>query len=388
MEAQMNFELTEEQQMVREMCRSYAENELKPIAAELDQTHEFPMSHVRALGEMGLMGVVYPEEYNGSGMDYISYAIAIEEISRGCASTGVVLSAHNSLCLSPIYYYGTEEQKKKYLPKLCTGEWIGCFGITEADAGSDAAGTRTTAELKDGKWVLNGTKNFITNGGVADVSVVMASTDREKGHRGLSMFIVETGTEGFSVGKTEDKLGINASSTTELVFDNCSLPEENLLGEVGQGFKISMHTLDGGRVGIAAQAVGIAQAAFDEAVAYAAERKQFGQSLSKFQAIQWMLADMATDIEASRLLTYRAAQNIGTGDRQRYSKEAAMAKLFASEASHRVTHKAIQILGGYGYTRDYPVERHYRDARITEIYEGTSEIQRLVIATNVLKAVS
>lgn len=384
----MNFELTEEQQMVREMCRSYAENELKPIAAELDQTHEFPMSHVRALGEMGLMGVVYPEEYNGSGMDYISYAIAIEEISRGCASTGVVLSAHNSLCLSPIYYYGTEEQKKKYLPKLCTGEWIGCFGITEADAGSDAAGTRTTAELKDGKWVLNGTKNFITNGGVADVSVVMASTDREKGHRGLSMFIVETGTEGFSVGKTEDKLGINASSTTELVFDNCSLPEENLLGEVGQGFKISMHTLDGGRVGIAAQAVGIAQAAFDEAVAYAAERKQFGQSLSKFQAIQWMLADMATDIEASRLLTYRAAQNIGTGDRQRYSKEAAMAKLFASEASHRVTHKAIQILGGYGYTRDYPVERHYRDARITEIYEGTSEIQRLVIATNVLKAVS
>ncbi len=384
----MNFELTEEQQMVRDMCRSYAENELKPIAAELDQTHEFPMNHVKALGEMGLMGVVYPEEYGGSGMDYLSYAVAIEEISRGCASTGVVLSAHNSLCLSPLYYYGSEEQKKKFLPKLCTGEWIGCFGITEADAGSDAAGTRTTAELKDGKWVLNGTKNFITNGGVADVSVVMASTDREKGHKGLSMFIVEKGTPGFSVGKTEDKLGINASSTTELVFDNCSLPEENLLGEAGQGFKISMHTLDGGRVGIAAQAVGIAQAAFDEAVAYAAERKQFGQSLSKFQAIQWMIADMATDIEAARLLTFRAAQNIGTGDRQRYSKDAAMAKLFASEASHRVTHKAIQILGGYGYTRDYPVERHYRDARITEIYEGTSEIQRLVIATNVLKAVS
>ncbi len=384
----MNFELTEEQQMVRDMCRSYAENELKPIAAELDQTHEFPMNHVKALGEMGLMGVVYPEEYGGSGMDYLSYAVAIEEISRGCASTGVVLSAHNSLCLSPLYYYGSEEQKKKFLPKLCTGEWIGCFGITEADAGSDAAGTRTTAELKDGKWVLNGTKNFITNGGVADVSVVMASTDREKGHKGLSMFIVEKGTPGFSVGKTEDKLGINASSTTELVFDNCSLPEENLLGEAGQGFKISMHTLDGGRVGIAAQAVGIAQAAFDEAVAYAAERKQFGQSLSKFQAIQWMIADMATDIDAARLLTFRAAQNIGTGDRQRYSKDAAMAKLFASEASHRVTHKAIQILGGYGYTRDYPVERHYRDARITEIYEGTSEIQRLVIATNVLKAVS
>lgn len=382
----MNFNLTDEQEMLRDTCRSYAENQLQPVAAELDKTHKFPMEHVKALGEMGLMGVVYPEEYNGSGMDYISYAIAIEEISRGCASTGVVLSAHNSLCLSPIYYFGTDDQKKKYLPKLCTGEHIGCFGITEAEAGSDAAGTRTTAVLKDGKWVLNGTKNFITNGGVADVSVVMAATDREQGHRGLTMFIVEKDTPGFSVGKTEEKLGINASSTTELVFDNCEIPEENILGSTGQGFKIAMHTLDGGRVGIAAQALGIAQAAMDFAATYALERKQFNQSLSNFQAIQWMIADMATDIQAARLLTYSAAQGIGTGDRQKYSKDAAMAKLFASEASHRVTHKAIQILGGYGYTTEYPVERHYRDARITEIYEGTSEIQRLVIASNVLKS--
>ncbi|MBP7584326.1 MAG: acyl-CoA dehydrogenase [Spirochaetes bacterium] len=381
----MDFKLTEEQQMLRDTVRSFADTELKPKAEHYDKTHEFPWDHTKKMGEMGLLGVVYPEKYNGAGMDYLSYAIAVEELSRGCASTGVICSAHNSLCLSPIYYFGTEEQKKKYLSKLCTGEWIGCFGITEPEAGSDAAGTKTTAELKNGKWVLNGTKNFITNGGVASVAVVTAVTEKGIGHKGLSFFIIEKGTPGFSVGKTENKLGICASSTTELVFDNCEIPEENLLGKKGEGFKIAMHTLDGGRVGIAAQALGIAQAAFEDAKAYAVERKQFGKSLSNFQAIQWMVADMATEIEASRLLVYQAANYMNTGERQRYSKYSAMAKLFASETSHRVTHKAIQIFGGYGYTKDYPAERYYRDARITEIYEGTSEVQRMVIAANELK---
>ncbi|GAB4221362.1 MAG: acyl-CoA dehydrogenase [Spirochaetes bacterium] len=381
----MDFNLSEEQQMVKDMCRKFAENELAPKAEHYDRTHEFPWEHVKKLGEMGMMGVVYPEEYGGSGMDYLTYAIAVEEISRGCASTGVIVSAHNSLCLSPIYYFGTEQQKKKYLPKLCSGEWIGCFGITEPNAGSDAAGTKTTAEFKNGKWVLNGTKNFITNGGVASVAVVMAVTEKGVGHKGLSMFIVEKGTPGFSVGKTEDKLGICASSTTELVFENCEIPEENLLGKKGDGFKIAMHTLDGGRVGIAAQALGIAQAAMDAAVKYSLERVQFNQPIARQQAIQWMIADMATEIQAARLLTYQAAMLIGSGpDRRRYSKNAAMAKLFASEASHRATHKALQIFGGYGYIKDYPAERFYRDSRITEIYEGTSEIQRLVIASNVL----
>lgn len=381
----MDFKLTEEQQMLKDMCRKFADNELAPKAEHYDRTHEFPWEHVKKLSEMGIMGVVYPEKYNGAAMDYISYAIAVEEISRGCASTGVIVSAHNSLCLSPVYYFGTDAQREKYVSKLTTGEWIGCFGITEPSAGSDAAGTTATAELKNGKWILNGTKNFITNGGVADVSVVTAMTDKGIGHKGLSFFIIEKGTPGFSVGKTEDKLGICASSTTELVFVDCEIPEENLLGKRGEGFKIAMHTLDGGRVGIAAQALGIAQAALDFAVGYAKERKQFGKSISDFQAIQWMIADMATEIEASRLLVYQAAAYMQTGDRQRYSKYSAMAKLFASETSHRVTHKAIQILGGYGYVKDYPVERFYRDARITEIYEGTSEIQRLVISGSVIK---
>ncbi|HRZ25888.1 MAG TPA: acyl-CoA dehydrogenase [Spirochaetota bacterium] len=381
----MDFKLKEEQQMVREMCRSFAENELKPKAEHYDRTHEFPWEHVKKLSEMGIMGVVYPEKYNGAGMDYLSYAIAVEEISRGCASTGVIVSAHNSLCLSPIYYFGTDEHKEKILSHLTTGEWIGCFGITEPEAGSDAAGTKTTAELKNGKWVLNGTKNFITNGGVANIAVVTAVTEKGIGHKGLSFFIVEKGTPGFSVGKTEDKLGICASSTTELVFDNCQIPEGNILGKKGDGFKIAMHTLDGGRVGIAAQALGIAQAALDASAEYAKMRKQFGKPIADFQAIQWMIADMATEIEAARLLVYQAANYMQTGDRQRYSKYSAMAKLFASEVSHRATHKAIQIFGGYGYTKDYPVERFYRDSRITEIYEGTSEVQRLVIAASTLR---
>ena len=380
----MDFKLTEEQQMVKEMCRKFAENELKPKAAEYDRSHDFPWEHVKKLAEMGMLGVVYPEEYNGSGMDYVSYAIAVEELSRGCASTGVIVSAHNSLCLSPIYYFGSDAIKKKYLPKLCSGEWLGCFGLTEPSAGSDAAGTKTTAEFKNGKWVLNGTKNFITNGGVAHVAVVIAITEKGVGHKGLTFFVVDKDMPGYSVGKVEDKLGICASSTTELVFENLEVPEENILAKKGEGFKVAMHTLDGGRVGIAAQALGIAQAALDEAVKYSKEREQFGKPISSNQAIQWMIADMATEIEAARLLTYQAAMIVGSGDRRRGSKYAAMAKLFPSETSHRVTHKAIQIFGGYGYVKEYPVARLYRDARITEIYEGTSEIQRLVISSNVI----
>ncbi len=382
----MDFKLSEEQQMIKDMCRKFADKEIRPNVAEYNKQHKFPMKAVKMLGEMGIMGIVYPEEYNGAGMDYVSYAIAVEEISRGGASTGVTVSAHNSLCLSPIYYFGTEEQKQKFMPKLCTGEHIGCFGITEPGAGSDASGTTTKAELKDGKYILNGQKTFITNGGVADIAVIMAKTDKDAGHKGLSMFIVEKGTPGFSVGKAEGKMGLLSSSTTELIFEDCEIPAENLLGGEGNGFKIAMHTLDGGRVGIAAQALGISQAAMEEAVAYSKERKQFNTSISSFQAIQWMIADMATDIEAARLLTYQAAEMMNDGNRQKYSKQCAMAKLFASEASHRVTHKALQILGGYGYTTEYPMERHCRDARITEIYEGTSEIMRLVIATNVLKS--
>ncbi len=380
----MDFTLTEEHQMIREACRKLAEKSLKPKAAEYDRTHEFPWEHIKKLSDMGLMGVVYPEEYNGAAMDYLSYAIASEEISRGCAATATVMMGHNSLCLSPIYYFGTEEQKQAYLSTMTTGERLGCFAVTESGAGSDVSGTATRAERKNGSWILNGTKIFITNGGVADVAVVMAKTEKGMGHKGLSMFIVEKGMEGFSVGKVEDKLGMCASSTTELLFDNCEIPAENLLGELGQGFKICMHTLDGGRVGVAAQAVGIAQAALDEATKYAKERVQFNQSLSQFQAIKFMIADMATEIEAARLLVYQAASMLNTGDRRKYSHYCSMAKLFASEMSNRVTHKALQIFGGYGYVKEFPIERFFRDSRITEIYEGTSEIQRMVISSNVL----
>jgi butyryl-CoA dehydrogenase len=386
-ERNMNFVLSDEQQMVRDACRKLADQSLKPKAAEYDRTHQFPFEHVKKLGNMGMMGITCPEEYNGAAMDYISYAIAVEEISRGCAATGTIVSAHNSLCLSPIQYFGSEEQKKKYLSKLTTGEWIGCFAITEAEAGSDASGTRTKAERReDGSWVLNGTKSFITNGGVADVAVVMAVTTKGAGSKGLSLFIVEKSTPGYSVGKVEEKLGICASSTTEIVFDNCVIPAGNLLGKENKGFKIAMHTLDGGRVGIAAQAVGIAQAAMDEAAAYAQERIQFNKPISEQQAIQWMLADMATEIEAARLLVYEAASLLdeGNGNRKKATKNCAMAKLFASEMSHRVTHKALQIFGGYGYVKEFPMERLYRDSRITEIYEGTSEVQRMVIAASIL----
>lgn len=381
------FELTEEQLMLRNMCRGFAEKELKAQAVEIDRTHKFPLETTRRMGELGLMGIVYPEEYNGAGMDYISYAIAVEEISRACASSGTIVSAHNSLCLSPIYYFGTEKQKKQYLPRLCSGEHIGAFAITEPGAGSDAGGTATTAVLDGDSYVLNGTKNFITNGGYADIHVTLAVTDKagEK-NKNTSMFIIEKGDPGFSVGKVEEKLGICASSTTEMVYEDCRIPVDRILGKPGEGFKIAMHTLDGGRVGIAAQALGIAQAALDEAARYSRERVQFEVPIGRLQLIQKMLADMAVDVEASRLLTYKAAALLDQygANRRPVSKNAAMAKLFASEAATRCTHKCIQIHGGYGYVKEYIPERLYRDARITEIYEGTSEIQRLVIANNLL----
>lgn len=379
----MKFQLTEEQEMLRDMVRNFAENEVAPGAAERDEKEQFDRSLFDAMAELGLTGIPFPEEYGGAGSDYISYAIAVEELSRVCASTGVTLSAHVSLCSWPIYAYGTEEQKKKYLTPLAKGEKIGAFGLTEPSAGSDASNTKTTAVLDGDEWVLNGSKIFITNGGEAEIYVVTAVTDKSKGHRGISAFIVEKGTPGFSFGKKEEKMGIRASTTMELVFEDCRIPKENLLGELGQGFKIALSTLDGGRIGIGAQAVGIAQGALDQALKYSKERVQFGQPISSFQGIQFMLADMATKIEAARLLVYRAAYLESIGER--FSKEAAMAKLFASETAMEVTIKAVQILGGYGYTREYPVERMMRDAKITEIYEGTSEVQRIVIASNLLK---
>ncbi|GAW91722.1 acyl-CoA dehydrogenase [Calderihabitans maritimus] len=380
----MDFKLTEEQEMLKKMVRDFAEKEVAPGAAERDEKEEFDRSIFDKMAELGLTGIPFPEEYGGGGADYISYAIAVEELSRVCGSTGVTLSAHISLASWPIYKYGTEEQKQKYLVPLATGEKIGAFGLTEPSAGSDAASLRTTAVLDGNEWVLNGSKIFITNAGEADIYVVFATTDRNKGHRGINAFIVEKGTPGFSFGKKEKKLGIRASTTMELVFEDCRIPKENLLGEEGKGFKIALSTLDGGRIGIAAQAVGIAQGAFEAALAYCKEREQFGRPIGEFQALQFMLADMATRIEAARLLTYQAAYLETNG--MPYGKAAAMAKLFASETAMEVTVKAVQIFGGYGYTREYPVERMMRDAKITEIYEGTSEIQRLVIANHLLKS--
>lgn len=379
----MYFELTDEQKMILDMTRKFAEEELKPRAEEVDREHKYPEESVKKMAELGLMGMVFPEQYGGSGMDYVSYAIAIEEISRHCASTGVIMSAHTSLCSAPIYYFGTDEQKKKFLTPLAGGEKIGCFGMTEANAGSDSAGTRTTAKPDGDNYIVNGTKNFITNGREADIAVVMVRTGEAK-HKGLSMIIVEKGMPGYSVGKVEDKLGIVGSSTTELVFEDVKVPKDNLLGKEGDGFKVGMHTLDGGRIGIAAQALGIARGSLEESVEFAKTREQFGEPIMNFQAIQWMIADMATRLDASRLLTWRAAKLKERGD-VRFSKEAAMAKLFASETAMWAATKAIQVHGGYGYTKDYPVERYFRDAKITEIYEGTSEIQRLVIANSLIK---
>ena len=377
----MNFELNEEQSLIREMVRNFAETEIAPSARERDEEERFDRTLMfDKLGELGLTGIVFPEKYGGAEADYISYAIAVEELSRVCASTGVTLSAHLSLCANPIYLFGTEDQKQKFLTPLAQGKKLGAFGLTEPSAGSDAGGTKTTA-LKDGDaWVLNGTKIFITNGGDAETYVILARTDKEaKKHHGISAFIVEKGTPGFSFGKKEQKLGIRSSPTLELVFENCRIPVTNMLGEEGSGFKVAMKTLDGGRIGIASQALGIAQGALDEAVAYAKERKQFNTPIANFQGVQFQLADMATQVEASRLMVYLAAYKASAG--LSYSQSSAMAKLMASETAMKVTTQAVQILGGYGYTRDFPVERMMRDAKITEIYEGTSEIQRLVIGS-------
>jgi len=381
----MKFELSEEQNLIRQTVRDFAETEIAPSAAERDEEERFDRSLMfDKLAELGLTGIVFPEEYDGAGADYISYAIAVEELSRVCASTGVTLSAHISLGANPIYLFGTEDQKQKFLVPLARGEKMGAFGLTEPAAGSDAGSTKTTAVKSGTEWMLNGTKIFITNGGDAEIYVVLARTDKEAvKHHGISAFIIEKGTPGFSFGKKEKKLGIRSSPTMELVFENCHIPEENLLGEEGAGFKVAMKTLEGGRIGIASQAIGIAQGALDESIAYAKERKQFDTPIAKFQGIQFQLADMATQIEASRLLVYNAAYRASNG--LSYSTSSAMAKLMASETAMKVTTQAVQILGGYGYTREYPVERMMRDAKITEIYEGTSEVQRIVIGSSLTR---
>jgi alkylation response protein AidB-like acyl-CoA dehydrogenase len=379
----MNFEFSEEQKMIQQMARDFAENEINPKAAELDKTERHPAEILQKMAELNLMGIAIPDVYGGGGADVVSYVVALEEISRGCASVGVIMSVNNSLVCDPLNTFGTEEQKKKFLTPLASGKKLGCFGLTEPEAGSDAAAQKTTAVLKGDEWVIQGKKNFITNGNVADYCVLMAMTDKSQGYRGISSFIVDCHAPGFSVGVVEKKLGIKASGTAELIMEDCRIPRENLLGQAGQGFHVAMNTLDGGRIGIAAQALGIARAALEAATQYSKSRVQFGQPISKFQAIQWMIADMATELDAARLLTLRAA--FLKDQSQRYEKEAAMAKLFASEAAGRITTKAIQIHGGYGYIQEYNVERHFRDARVTEIYEGTSEVMRLVISSNILK---
>jgi butyryl-CoA dehydrogenase len=379
----MNFSLTKEQNFVRKMVREFAETDVKPIAAEIDVTERFPMENVEKMARYNMMGIPFPTELGGAGGDNVSYAIAVEELSRVCGTTGVILSAHTSLCAAPIYSFGTPAQKEKYLIPLAKGEKIGAFGLTEPNAGTDAAGQQTTAVLEGDNYILNGSKIFITNGGVADIFIVFAMTDKSKGTKGITAFIVEKSFPGFSIGKVEEKLGIRASSTTELVFENCIVPKENMLGKEGQGFRVAMNTLDGGRIGIAAQALGIAQGALEEAANYMKERKQFGKPLSAFQGLQWMIAEMDVKVEAARLLVYKAAYNKDNG--LPYSVDAARAKLFASEVAMEVTTKAVQIFGGYGYTKEYPVERMMRDAKITEIYEGTSQVQKMVIAANILK---
>lgn len=379
----MNFTLTKEQELVRQMVRDFAVNEVKPIAAEIDVTERFPMENVKKMGELGMMGIPFPTEFGGAGGDVLSYILAVEELSKVCATTGVILSAHTSLCASLINENGTPEQKEKYLRDLCTGNKIGAFGLTEPGAGTDAAGQQTTAVLDGDNYILNGSKIFITNGGVADTFIIFAMTDKSKGTKGISAFIVEKGFQGFSIGKKEDKLGIRASSTTELIFENCIVPKENLIGREGKGFGIAMKTLDGGRIGIAAQALGIAEGALEEAIKYMKERKQFGRPISAFQGLQWMVAEMSTKIEAARFLVYKAAWL--KENKQPYSVDAARAKLYAAEVAMDVTTKAVQLFGGYGYTKEYPMERMMRDAKITEIYEGTSEVQKMVISGSLLK---
>lgn len=380
----MRFQLTEEHEMIRKMVRDFAVNEVAPTAAERDEEERFDREIFDKMAELGLAGIPWPEEYGGIGSDYLAYAIAVEELSRVCASTGVMLSAHTSLASWPIYKFGTEEQKQKYLRQLAQGEKIGAYCLTEPGSGSDAGGMRTTARLDGDHYVLNGSKIFITNGGEAEIYVVFALTDAEKKTRGgITAFIVESDFPGFSVGKKEKKLGIRSSPTTEIIFEDCKVPVENVLGEIGEGFKIAMMTLDGGRNGIAAQAVGIAQGALDAAVDYAKERQQFGRPIADQQGIGFKLADMATSVEAARLLTYQAAWRESEG--LPYGMESAMSKLYAGDTAMKVATEAVQVFGGYGYTKEYPVERYLRDAKITQIYEGTQEIQRLVISRMLTK---
>ena len=373
----------EKYELLKQMYREFTVNEVAPIAHEIDEEEKFPYATVDKMAECGMLGIPFPKEYGGEGGDYLGYTLAVEELSKACGTTGVILSAHTSLGANPIYEFGTEEQKQKFLVPLAKGEKLGAFGLTEPNAGTDASAQQTTAVLDGDNYILNGTKIFITNAGPADIYIVMAMTDKSKGTRGISAFIVEKGTEGFTIGKKEKKLGIRGSATCELIFENCAVPKENLLGKVGQGFKIAMKTLDGGRIGIAAQALGIAQGALDVTVDYVKERKQFGRSLSAFQNTQFELANMKTKIEAARLLVYKAASKKDAG--KPYSVDAAMAKLYASEVAMEVTTKAVQLHGGYGYTREYDIERMMRDAKITEIYEGTSEVQRMVISADLLK---
>lgn len=379
----MNLLLSEEQKLLQQTLRTFVDKEIRPHAAEIDRERRFPVENVRRCADMSLMGIMVPQEHGGSGMDALSYTIVIEELSRACATTGVIVSVNNSLVCAPLLAYGSKEQKEKYLKPLAAGEMLGCFALTEPNAGSDAAALRTRAEKKGRDYLLSGNKVFVTNGTAADVALVFASTDLSKKHKGISAFIVESGFPGFRRGREERKLGITASGSREIVLDRCQVPAANLLGAEGEGLKIALRTLDGGRVGIAAQAVGIAQAVLDEGIRYSQQRVQFGKPISEFQAIQWMLADIATETEAARLLTYRAAR--AEESQQRYSYEASVAKLFASETAMRAATKGVQILGGYGYVSDYPMERYFRDAKVTEIYEGTSEIQRLIIAEHVLK---
>ena len=375
--------LTDEHRFLRESCRDFADNELKPIAHITDKEHKFPGEAIRAMGDLGLMSVAIDSEYGGTGMDYKAYAIAMEEISRGCASAGVIMTVNNTLYCAPVEKYGTHEQKEKYLTPFARGEKLGCFGLSEPGNGSDAGAASTSATLEGDSWVLNGEKCWITNAHEADAAVVFATTDKSQKHKGISAFLVDKGTDGFTVGKKEDKLGICGSSTANLIFDNCRIPKENMLGPPGSGFKIAMITLDIGRIGVAAQALGIGQAAFECAIDYAQQRKAFDSPIAKFQMIQNKLSEMETRLECARLMTFHAAELKDAGEP--FTRQAAQAKLVASEAATFCGHQAMQILGGMGYVSDMPAERHYRDARITEIYEGTSEIQHLVIAGQLLK---
>ncbi|MCU0580015.1 MAG: acyl-CoA dehydrogenase family protein [Desulfobacterota bacterium] len=380
----MNFELTEEQQMVRDTARRFAETEIRPVAAKLDASHEHPAEICKKLAELGFLGIAVPEEYGGGGMDYVSYVLALIEISKACASTGVIMSVNNSLYCFPVMAFGTHEQKLKYLKPVASGEYLGCFGLTEAGAGSDPAAMRTTAVPDGDEWVINGEKKFITNGNVARYAVIAAITEKGKGYKGISSFVVDReNTPGFTLGRVEEKLGINASGTAELVFDNARVPKDALLGNPGDGFKQMLTTLDGGRVGIASQAIGIGRAALEEALEYAKTREQFGKPIATFQAIQWKLADMATQLDAAELLTLRAAWL--EDNHLPHEKAAAMAKMFASDTAMQAAIEGVQVLGGYGYCKEYPMERHMRDAKITQIYEGTNEIMRIVIANNLLK---